>query len=192
MKADRKKWKKILVICTGYAAGLLGIGGTAAYLTYSDNTENVIAIGQNTTQIKEDFPEPTPVPLEENPEYTKKVFVANTSAEARGSQVDCYVRMSVGYSHSDIAKGIILQNLDTKNWIYGEDGYYYYIKPLAEGEVTTPLFTGFIIDSEKVEQDYLALIPEFEIQIYEESVQAEGFADYEQAWSSYQSVSEGR
>ena len=96
------------------------------------------------------------------------------------------MRMSVGYSHSDISRGVVLKGQDTENWVLAEDGYYYFIKPLKEGESTTPLFTGFWVDSSKVNKAYLELIPEFEIQIYEESVQAEGFADYKQAWAAYQ------
>ena len=185
MTENKKKGRILSVLWAGCVLCLLGTGTTAAYLTSWDQEENLVSVGQNTTEIIEVFPDPTPVPVEENPEYTKKVSVANKAEGKNGSQVDCYVRMSIGYSHSDIAKGIIWKDLDTENWIYGKDGYYYFKTPLKEGESTTPLFTGFMIDSSKVDSSYLELIPEFEIQIYEESVQADGFSDYEQAWSAY-------
>ena len=185
MTENNKKRKTAPVLCAGCMFCLLGIGATAAYLTSWDEAENLVAVGQNTTEIVEEFPDPTPVPVEENPEYPKKVSVRNSAEGKNGSHVDCYVRMSVGYSHSEIAQGIVWKELDTENWIHGKDGYYYFKKPLKEGESTTPLFTGFMIDSSKVDTAYLELIPEFEIQIYEESVQADGFSDYEQAWADF-------
>lgn len=183
---ENRKQTSVIILCAGCLAVLFAAGGTAAFLTFSDRTENLITVGQNTTRIVEEFPDPTPVPIEENPEYRKKVTAVNAAEGKNGSQVECYVRMAVGYSHSDISRGVILNGLDTENWVLAEDGYYYFIKPLKEGESTTPLFTSFRIDSSKVNTEYLELIPEFEIQIYEESVQAEGFADYKQAWAAYQ------
>ena len=186
MTENKKKGRILSVLWAGCVLCLLGTGTTAAYLTSWDQEENLVSVGQNTTEIIEEFPDPTPVPIEENPEYRKKVLAVNTAEGKNGSQVECYVRMSVGYSHSDISRGVVLKGLDTENWVLAEDGYYYFIKPLKEGESTTPLFTGFWVDSSKVNKAYLELIPEFEIQIYEESVQAEGFADYKQAWAAYQ------
>ena len=105
--------------------------------------------------------------------------------------MDCYVRIALGYSNSDIGKAVTLKNLDTENWVYKDDGYYYYKKLLREGECTTPLFTEVSIDSSRVEQSFLDTISEFEIQVYEESVQAEGAEDYEGAWRHWQ-ASESR
>lgn len=182
----RKKMKVFPAACLVCAAGIFGIGSTAAYLTSFDKAENSISVGSNTTGIEEEFPDPSPAPVEENPEYEKKVWISNTSPEQEGFLADCYVRMAVGCSHSDIFQAVVFKELDTENWIHGEDGYYYFRKSLKEGESTTPLFTGFYIDSSKVDPDSLSLIPEFEIQLYEESVQAEGFSDYKEAWDSWQ------
>ena len=96
-----------------------------------------------------------------------------------------YARLSLGYSNHDIGKAVVLKNLDRINWIK-EDGYYYYRYPLKEGQSTTPLFTGFYIDFSRMDKTYLNQIAEFRIQVYEESVQAEGFSDYLSAWKYYQ------
>ena len=56
---------------------------------------------------------------------------------------------------------------------------------LKEGETTAPLFTGVSIDSSRLDDTYLDLLPEFKIQVYEESVQSAGFSDYEKAWEYY-------
>ena len=181
----KKSTKSIWILCAAAAAVLMGAGGTGAYLTSFDTAANPVSVGQNTTEIEEEFPDPTPVPVEENPEYPKEVRVSNQAADKNEFQSDCYVRMAVGFSHSDIGDAVVLKDLDTENWVYGEDGFYYFRNLLKPGETTTPLFTGFMIDSAGVDRDYLELIPEFEIQIYEESVQAEGFTDYAEAWDSY-------
>ncbi len=62
----------------GFAA-VLCMGSTMAYLTSYDQAENQIAVGRNETKIEEDFPTPAPIPLEENPEYQKTVWVTNQS-----------------------------------------------------------------------------------------------------------------
>lgn len=165
---------------------VFGIGGTAAYMTAYDRAENMLAAGHNTTEIVEEFPNPTPVPVDQDPKIKKKVWVSNYSPGEEGFNVDCYVRLSLGYSNGDIGKAVILNDLDTENWVYKEDGYYYYRHLLREGESTPPLFTGFTVDSARVDETYLEALPQFKIQIYEESVQAAGFADYEKAWDYYQ------
>ena len=54
--------------------------------------------------------------------------------------------------------------LDTENWVKGEDDYYYYKKPVSEGESTTELFTGIRVAKEMEQK-------ELEVSVYEESVQ---------------------
>lgn len=177
-----------MIRAAGIAAGFISMfcmGNTMAYLTSSDQTENVVTAGRNQTEIQEDFPTPSPVPLEENPEYKKTVWVTNLP-EGKGGSVDCYVRVALSYSNYDIGKAVTLRNLDTVNWKYNHrDGYYYYTKMLAEGESTTPLFTGFSINPAEVEDSYKDSITDFQIQVYEESVQAGDFQDYSSAWAYY-------
>ena len=79
------------------------------------------------TEIDEDFPDPTPTPVEDNPSYKKKIWTGNFSGNEKGFNADCYVRMSLSYSDNDIGKGVELLGLDTVNWLYNaKDGYYYY------------------------------------------------------------------
>ena len=132
----------------GFAA-VLCMGSTMAYLTSYDQAENQIAVGRNETKIEEDFPTPAPIPLEENPEYQKTVWVTNQSG-GQGGSVDCYVRVSLSYSDEDIGRAVVLRNLDTANWKYnGADGYYYYTKILAKGESTTPLLPDLQLKRQK-------------------------------------------
>ena len=113
----------------------------------------------------------------------KEIRIGNFSGSVKGFQADCYVRMSLSYSNDDIGRGVKLTGLDTANWGYNsQDGYYYYRKKISEGEKTTPLCTGFQIDPQKIDDTYRDSIKDFEINVYEEAVQAEGFSDYESAW----------
>lgn len=104
----------------------------------------------------------------------------------RKVSADCYVRMSLSYSDDDIGRGVELLGVDKVNWVYNPgDGYYYYRNIVAEGETTTPLCTGFRINSEKIDDTYKDSLFDFEINVYEEAVHAEGFSDFESAWSYF-------
>lgn len=167
-------------------SGIICIGGTAAYFTDYDNKRNIVAVGHNTTTIEEEFPDPEPTPIPENPTYTKKVWVANKPYGENGFNVDTYIRVSVSYSNYDIGKAVTLNGLDTTNWIYNpNDQFYYYTKVVEEGQSTTPLFTGIKIDSSKVEDTFKDAISEFNVNVYSESVSSQGFADYQSAWEYY-------
>lgn len=183
-----KNRKKLAAAGAAMLGFILGMGGTNAYLTSSDQAVNVIGVGKNTTTIEEEFPKPSPLPGDEDKEYSKTVWVANGTVQEKGHSVDCYVRVSLGYSNDDIGRAVVLKQLDQKNWTKADDGFYYYKKILREGEVTTPLFSGIEVDSSKIEKAYLDQISDFEIQVYEESVQAAGFQNYESAWSFYQTT----
>ena len=161
-----------------FIAGTICAAGTAAYFSDSDNRINEVAVGTVTTEIEENFPDPTPTPMENNPSYRKEIWTGNFSSSEKGFNADCYVRMMVSYSDDDIGRGVEILGMDTVNWVYSnEDGYYYYRNVVAEGEKTTPLCTGFRIDSAKIDDTYKNSLSDFAINIYEESVQAEGFED---------------
>lgn len=109
--------------------GLLCATGTAAYFSDFEKKINSAAVGYVTTEIEEDFPDPTPTPMENGPSYRKEIRIGNFSGSVKGFQADCYVRMSLSYSNDDIGRGVKLTGLDTANWVYNsQDGYYYYRK----------------------------------------------------------------
>lgn len=173
-------------VCAFALAGIVGIGGTAAFFSDFDQNLNRVAVGRNDTEIQEDFPTPSDPGDNEYPEYKKTVWVKNSSIAENGFNVDCYVRVSLSYSNYDIGKAVTLLGLDTVNWKYNSsDGYYYYKSVLREGEATTPLFTGFRINRNLVDTLYRDLIEDFQIHVYEESVEAGSFTDYQSAWKYY-------
>lgn len=167
-------------------SGLYLTGTTLAYFSDYETVVNQVSPGNNNTEVKEEFPDPEPKPLDENPEFSKTVWVENLSDGKPGQQVSCYVRVSLSYSNYDIGNAVSLLGLNTKDWIYdAQDEYYYYRHILPAGRKTTPLFTGFRVDSSKLDKDLKGDISEFSINVYEESVQAEGFSDYRTAWNYY-------
>ena len=179
------KKKKLFMVLAVAALVSAGTRGTAAYLTDYDEKINHVKAGSNYTEIKEEFPSVTPFPGDKDQEIPKKVWVTNNATGIRGESVDCYVRVSVAYSNSDIGKAVTLKNLNTTDWISDKDGYYYYRHILKEGQSTVPLFTGAYIESSKVEKEYLDKLDKFEIQIYEESTGTGDFKDYQSAWKHY-------
>lgn len=180
----KKAIKKSLFILA--LVGVIGIGTTSAYFSAYDKMDNQVAVGRNVTEIEEDFPGPTPTPVGDDMEFKKTVVVSNNVSGEIMSNVDCYVRVMVSYSNYDIGNAVSLVGLDTVNWVYNSsDDYYYYKKSLAKGASTTPLFTGFRVEQEKLEKQYLDKIDDFHINIYEESIQKGEFEDYQSAWNYY-------
>lgn len=178
--------KKKLFAGMGILLGsLVGAQGTAAYQSAYDKAENIITPGNITSEIREEFPTPTPITPDKDVDIMKKIWVSNNPSGQNQTSTDCYVRVSIGYSDSDIGRAVSLKNVDSTNWIYGDDGFYYYKKPVHEGESTTQLCTGFLIDHTRLESKYWKLLKEFQIQVYEESVEAKSFEDYREAWDYY-------
>lgn len=180
--------KKKMFTGIGILLGILaGAQGTVAYQSAFDTAENVLRPGNITSEIGEDFPNPPTIVPDKDIDVPKKIWVSNSPSDEEHIAVNCYVRVSLGYSDSDIGKAVSLQNVDTKNWVYGDDGYYYYTQIVHEGESTSQLCTGFRIDYTRLEQKYWKLLKEFQIQVYEESIEADPFEDYRKAWAYYTS-----
>lgn len=170
-----------LFVCTSL------IGGTQAYLSDYDVAQNALFAGGNETEITEEFPSVTPIPVKNDPVISKRIFVTNSASGSNGRNVDCYVRVRLSYSDMDIGKAISIQGLDTQNWIPQDDGYYYYKPVLKKGSKTTALCSGFAINSRNVEDTYKDRLNQFYINVYEESVQAGNFSNWETAWNYYDS-----
>lgn len=184
------KGKKRVFACMGILLGILaGAQGTAAYQSAFDTARNMIVPGNIETEIDEDFPDPPSIIPGQDTEISKRIWVSNSPSGKDVFSKDCFVRISLGYSNSDIGKAVILKGLDTENWIYSDDGFYYYKKVVHEGESTTPLCSGFTVDRTKLEQTYWNLIKDFQLQVYEEAIESETFGDYRSAWEYYCSES---
>lgn len=180
--------KKKIFVGMGILLGILvGVHGVSAYQSAYDEAENIVIPGNIVSEIEEEFPKPPAITPDQDVDISKKIWVSNNPSGQSTSSTDCYVRVAIGYSDSDIGKAVRLKNEDSTNWIYSDDGFYYYKKIVREGESTTQLCSGFQIDHTRLEKKYWKLLKEFEIQVYEESVEAEPFENYQKAWSYYTS-----
>lgn len=165
-----QKKTKIILVASGILIGLAaaGIKAVGAYLMDRESKVNQTIVGGNNIEIVEEFIQPDEI--KPGTVIHKDVSVKNTGPGA------CYVRIWAEISNSKMDQYCSVDwNMD--DFLY-EEGYFYYEFALDEGEQTPSLMTTITISS---------AIPEAEIEevgviIYAESYQAEGFADYEEAW----------
>lgn len=163
----RKKWSLVFLL-----AGiiLMMVPFSIAYLTHVETKENRMTIGHNDVMIEEDFTPPKG--WGSDTEYEKVVKVRN-----KGS-VPCYIRVYVALSDTDIPA--VLDH-DTTQWGQKSDGYWYYDSIVDPGAATSPLFTKVSIGDAGAEQ-----LKTFDIIVYAESVQAEGYSDARSAFAGIQ------
>ena len=144
-----------------YAAALvivsITVGVTLAYLAANSAKTNTIVIDKGDISINESFSKPESLSLDNK---TQKVVKVHNSANT-----DCYVRVFVDFSDSEVGKRSLVSNDDQNyisweeftsttvpqtiapNWVYVNDagsplrGYFYYTQKVAAGDYTPPLFS---------------------------------------------------
>ncbi len=157
------------------------IGGTLAYLvTTSEEIENTFTPSYVDNEIKEDFKDKD---TEKN-----NVKVKNTG------DIPAYIRATViAYwqnTETNLPYGgqVPVETEDytmiwTKDgWKKGEDGYYYYLSPVAAGEETGVLFTACKPIAEKVPEGYTLVVEVLAQSIQADGVDASGKKPVELAW----------
>lgn len=168
-----KKLRKWIILTPLVLISILSIG-IWAYFTGRNSMKNTIILGGVTVEVVETF-EPPEV-LEPGTSFTKDVKVQNLGPS------DAYIRVFAVFSDSEMEEYCTV-DWNTTDFIYNEtDGYWYYTKKLmAEGNasITSSLFTTVTLSNEIPEDK----IKDFEILIYAEGFQAEGFETYEDAWN---------
>jgi len=158
----------------GLVVALTGVAGIAAYLTSGDTATNELVVGGVTSEIIEEF-EP-PKELKPGTSFKKDVKVKNNGVS------DCYVRIKAAFTDSEMESRCTVDYNKT-DFIYNEqDGYYYYPKPIKKDEETPSLFTMVTLDPNLSQSEIQA----FDILIYHESYQANGFSDYQSAWNNFE------
>lgn len=160
----RKKWFLVFLL-----AGiiLMMVPFSIAYLTHVETRENRITIGQNDVMIEEEFTPPDP--WNPNTVYKKEVKIRNTGS------VPCYIRVYTALSDHTVPVEL---DFDTKNWIRDSEGYWYHKSIVEPGAVTSSLLTKVTIGDIETEQQKT-----FDIIIYAESVQAEGYHNIRDAFA---------
>ena len=128
--------------------------GTLAYFTAEETAQNVITMGSLKMELVELNEEGKPWTNVENivpgMEVTKEAFVKNTGT------VDFYTRVKItktfvpaqGEEKPELNTKLVRLDINEKYWEPGNDGFYYYKKPVAPGEETKPLFTTVTFSTE--------------------------------------------
>lgn len=149
-------------------AAFITISGAAAYLTSISAANNLLHIGNVTTTIEEDFPDPDPAP---GSAMTKLVKIRNTGKN------NCYVRVQVLFSDGDM-ESLCSIDYNTADWAKGSDGWWYYRKALEAGKLSPPLFSKVTIDRTAASEE---IVP-FDLLIRQESRQSYMVGSWQDAW----------
>lgn len=158
------KKRKLFLPCL-VLAGLSLIRPASAYLHAQEQKENHISIGVNEIRIREKFQKPSYWLF--STVYDKEVCIQNTGS------VPCYMRVFTEVSNADIPAQM---DLNTAAWKKGKDGYYYYKDIIAPEQKTAALFQHVQIAEADIKQEA------FQVIVYAESVQAQGYEDAEAAF----------
>lgn len=152
---NRKKTVLLLAMVVLILAG--AVGGTLAYIvTSSGPVQNTFTPAHVTCAVVEDFDKQT----KENVTIRN---TGNTSAYIRAAVVGNWVKD--GKIVAPWADDIIYSQ---SGWVQGNDGYYYYQREVAAGQVTSNLFDSYKPDPAPVDGAHL------EMTIVCQAVQAEG------------------
>lgn len=153
--------RKIITACIA----VLGIiifctSASSALLTDTRIKENNFTFGNNTIATEEVFD--VPEKYQSDTTYRKQITVKNTGS------IPCYVRVFAEPSNSEIPVSI---DYDEGHWKKSGD-WWYYDNVLQPGESTSALFDSVYIG--EIDDDHKE---SFDIIVYSESVQSEGFED---------------
>ncbi len=152
-KFDKVKFNKKLVITATVilvsVLSVIGLNFVYAALKDNDQEENDFKISNLKGEITEKFTPPTAAnPIKPGIVHEKEVKIKNTEDSP------FFVRAIVIPEIQDKDKAFlpskIGENLHVtanKDWVLGEDGFYYYLKKVSEGEETTPIFNSVRLDS---------------------------------------------
>lgn len=185
------KRKILLLAAVLTMVAVLGIGGTLAYFTDTDDATNTFTVGNVDIELTEpkwdedgsgDAPDVYPgEPLAKDPTVTNKG--ANP----------CFVRLQVTGWDSLIDAGLATSKITYRTdyvdgklgdkWVLHTDGYYYYTEPLAVGATTDALFDQIVIPFDltnevNADQDYDIIVNAY-------AVQAQGAKP---SWSAVQAM----
>jgi len=172
MKKSKTKQSTLVLAIVVAMMLIISCTGALAFLTGTDSIENEWKIGYVDVELDENFRAPDE--LEPGLSFTKDVKAVNNGPN------DAYVRIKVIFSDGDMEKASKL-DYNTTDFELNNDGYWYYKKILQSGEKTESLFTTVTI-SEDVEKEDLK---DFDIQVYLEAYQSEGFDNYKAAWEHF-------
>lgn len=179
--------KRVLLttLCVALIA-IIGVFGTVAYFTDTDDKENTFTVGN--VDITLDEPKWDAAGKLDAPEVYPTEALAKDPTVTNVGANPCFVRIKVtGWDclapASDITYRTDYVNGKLgENWVSHTDGYFYYTKVLAAGEVTDALFDQIVIPADLKNGDGEKI---YTIDVKAEAVQAQGAKP---SWSAVQTM----
>lgn len=151
--------KKILALSMVAICMSVVAYGTLAYYTASETAENVITSGNvgiellewadadRTISYEEMYPDNIVTDVMPGTDVTKVVEVKNSGDNPVWVRVSVDKQIIMDEQMDEKADtGLMTMDFDTDNWTVGNDGYYYYTKPLEAGKTTESLFAAVAFD----------------------------------------------
>lgn len=158
------KNKKIMIGIVALLISIMACTGIFAYLSAQTGKINRFTFGENVIETDEHFPDPDPKP---GGTVEKDVKVKNTG------DVPCFVRTKILFSNDD-AGLVSTLDINTADWEKNNtDGYYYY-KHILPVNVSTSSLMKTVKIADNADLDGL---DDFDIIVYSESVQSDGYTD---------------
>ncbi|MBP1042332.1 hypothetical protein I6N95_15030 [Vagococcus sp. BWB3-3] len=168
----------LLVIVNGL------LGSTWALNRNTESKPNDFSVGDVKATLVEEFTSPTKTEVDQA--YTKKVTVKNTG------EAPIFIRVLVVpqiLSKKDVTGNQLLLpatigtevqlDLNTTDWVDGEDGYYYYLKPVDTGKESAQLFSSVTLSNLVDESAYDGAKLTIDVKV--ESINVTKWA-YQDAW----------
>ena len=161
------KCKKLTLFLASAALILtVSVGGTVAYLiTQSGEVTNTFSPATLPPTVVEDI----------DGAVKKEVSIKNSGDVPAYIRADVIVtwRNNAGevYGTAPVENQDYSISIPGTDWVKGNDGYYYYTKPVTQGDSTAPLFTNAQLKTETVKQpsDY-----KLSIEVISQTIQANG------------------
>lgn len=180
------KRKTLILVLSVAMASLLAVGGTLAYFSATKTETNTFTVGNVDIELNEpnweesgQYDAPDVYPGEA---LAKDPTIENTGANP------CMVRIKVEWPALPGDASAIQYRTDYVAdtlgdfWYDGGDGYFYYMMPLAAGEITDALFDQVVMPTDLKNGD---ADTEYDIEVIAEAVQAQGI------FPSYSSLTGG-
>ena len=151
--------KRIAAVMVCLAVAAISISGTMAYFTADEIATNVITSGKIDIDLQEwSVEDQTPYPKEKLEGIMPGDVVSKiVKVENKEDSADAYVRIKVTKKitagDTELDADVLSLDFNRDYWIE-KDGYFYYIKALAPGEKTEPLFRTVTFAAEDMDNDY--------------------------------------
>ena len=170
--------KKILTLSMVAICMSVVAYGTLAYYTASETAENVITSGNvgiellewadadRTISYEEMYPDNIITDVMPGTDVTKVVEVKNSGDNPVWVRVSVDKQIIMDEQMDEEADtGLMTMDFDTDNWTVGNDGYFYYTKPLEAGKTTESLFAAVAFDP-AMDNTYLNCKAKVEVKAY--------------------------